>query len=78
MSNISRYSITHPTVIRFMLWVMLLGGIYAFHAMGKREDSTFVIKSAVVECRYPGALPEEVEHLVVEPLEREIRTLSSV
>ena len=49
MENISRYSITHPTVIRFMLWVMLLGGIYAFYAMGKKEDSTFVIKSAVVE-----------------------------
>ena len=61
-----------------MLWVMLLGGIYAFYAMGKKEDSTFVIKSAVVECRYPGAMPEEVERLVVEPLEREIRTLTLV
>lgn len=61
-----------------MLWVMILGGIYAFYAMGKKEDSTFVIKSAVVECRYPGAMPAEVESLVVEPLEREIRTLTSV
>ncbi|MBR2867194.1 MAG: efflux RND transporter permease subunit [Alistipes sp.] len=78
MFNISRYSITHPTVVRFMLWVMLLGGIYAFYAMGKKEDSTFIIKSAVVECRYPGAMPTEVESLVVEPLEREIRTLTSV
>lgn len=78
MFNISRYSVTHRTVVWFFLWVMLLGGIYSFVEMGKKEDSTFVIKSAVVECRYPGATPEEVERLVAEPLEREIRTLSSV
>lgn len=76
--NISRYSISRPTVIGFFLAVMLLGGIYAFWALGKREDSTFIIKSAVVVCPYSGATPEEVETLVTEPLERKIRTLSSV
>ena len=76
--NISRYSILRPSVIGFFLAVMLLGGIYAFWALGKREDSTFIIKSAVVVCPYPGATPEEVEALIAEPLERKIRTLSSV
>ena len=57
---------------------ILVGGLYAFSALGKREDSTFTIKSAIVTCSYPGATPEEVEALVVEPLEREIRTLSAV
>lgn len=76
--NISRYSISRPSVILFFLAVMLLGGIYAFLELGKREDSTFIIKSAVVVCPYSGATPEEVESLVVKPLERKIRTLSSV
>ena len=76
--NISRYSISRPSVIGFFLAVILLGGIYAFWALGKREDSTFIIKSAVVVCPYSGATPEEVETLVTEPLERKIRTLSSV
>jgi multidrug efflux pump subunit AcrB len=43
---------------------MLVGGIYAFEALGKREDSTFVIKSAIVICPYSGATPEEVENMV--------------
>ena len=76
--NISRYSISRPSVIGFFLAVILLCGIYAFWALGKREDSTFIIKSAVVVCPYSGATPEEVETLVTEPLERKIRTLSSV
>lgn len=78
MFNITRYSTTHRSVVWFFLVVMLLGGVYAFMSLGKREDSTFVIKSAVVTCPYAGATPEEVERLVAVPLERELRTLSSV
>ncbi|MBO7282355.1 MAG: efflux RND transporter permease subunit [Alistipes sp.] len=76
--NISRYSILRPSVIIFLLVVILLGGIYAFEELGKREDSTFVIKSAIVICPYAGATPLEVESLVSKPLERGLRTLSSV
>lgn len=76
--NISRYSILRPSVIIFFLVLVLLGGIYAFEELGKREDSTFVIKSAIVICPYDGATPEEVENLVSKPLERGLRTLSAV
>lgn len=78
MKNISQYSISHRSVVVFLMCVMLLGGIYAFLSLGKREDSTFTIKTAVVVCPYGGATPEEVESVVTEPLERAIRTLSSV
>ena len=76
--NISQYSTRHPSVILFFLTVMLLGGVYAFEMLGKREDSTFVIKSAIVMCPYSGATPEEVESLVSKPLERGLRTLTTV
>ena len=78
MWNLSRYSVKHRSVVAMFMVVILCGGIYAFSALGKREDSTFTIKSAVVVCSYGGATPEEVEALVVEPLEREIRTLTAV
>ena len=78
MWNISQYSLRHRSVVVVLMIAILVGGLYAFSALGKREDSTFTIKSAIVTCSYPGATPEEVEALVVEPLEREIRTLSAV
>ena len=78
MFNISNYSVTHRAVVWFLLALVALGGIYAFRTLGKKEDSTFKIKSAVVICPYPGASPEQVEELVVKPLEREMRTLTSV
>ena len=76
--NLTKLSLCNTSVVGFLLAIMLLGGIYAFVHLGKREDSTFKIKSAVVTCQYPGATPEEVEQLVVVPMERTFRTLSAV
>ena len=59
--DITRYSLSHTRVTWFLLAVMLLGGIYAFLHLGKQEDAPFVIQSAVLMTRYPGASPEEVE-----------------
>lgn len=78
MFNITQYATRHSRVVWLFVAIILLGGIYSFLSLGKREDSTFTIKSAVVVCPYPGATPEMVESLVLEPLERELRTLRYV
>ncbi|MBO5717936.1 MAG: efflux RND transporter permease subunit [Alistipes sp.] len=78
MFNITRYSTLNHSVIRLFVVLIIAGGIYSFVTLGKREDSTFTIKSAVLTCHYPGATPEMVESLVAEPLERELSRLSSV
>ncbi len=62
----------------FVLILCLVGGVLSFMQLGKKEDSTFVIKSASVICRYPGATPFEVEQLVTEPIEREIQSMRNV
>ena len=57
---------------------MLIGGIYSFFKLPKKEDSPFVIKQAVLVTQYPGAPRQEVEKLVSEPIEREIQAMSDV
>ena len=78
MFNITKYALNNRAVVRLAIAIIIIGGIYSFSALGKREDSTFTIKSAIVTCIYPGATPEVVEKLVVEPMERELRTLESI
>lgn len=78
MFNITKYATRNSAVLWLFIAIIGLGGIYSFATLGKREDSTFKIKSAMVVCPYPGATPEMVESLVLEPLERELRTLRSV
>ena len=76
--NLTEYSLHRPRVVWFVMAVMLIGGVYAFTHLGKKEDAPFVIKSAVLMTRYDGASPEEVERLVTEPIEREIQTMRSL
>lgn len=73
--NLPRYALEHGRVVWLVLAVMLFGGVAAFMSLGKKEDSSFVIKSAVVMCSYAGATPEEVERLVTEPVERSVQSL---
>ena len=76
--NIPKYSLENQKIIYFFLAVMLIGGIYSFFKLTKKEDSPFVIKQAVLVTQYPGATPQEVEKLVTEPIEREIQAMSDV
>lgn len=75
---ISEYSLRHRSVVWFVLVLFVFGGVWAFMQMGKKEDSTFVLKTAVVTCSYPGATPFEVEQLVSEPVARELQSMRKV
>ena len=76
--NLPVYSLENRKIIYFFLAIMLIGGIYSFFKLPKKEDSPFVIKQAVLVTQYPGATPQEVEKLITEPIEREIQSMSDV
>ncbi|WP_299088653.1 efflux RND transporter permease subunit [uncultured Bacteroides sp.] len=74
--NLSKYALDNTKIVYFFLAVLLIGGILSFGRLGKKEDAPFVIKSAVIMTRYPGAEPAEVERLITEPISREIQSMS--
>lgn len=76
--SLAEYSLDNKKIIYFFLAVLLIGGVISFSKLGKKEDAPFVIKSAVIMTRYPGAEPAEVERLVTEPISREIQSMSDV
>ena len=76
--NLQVYYLENKKIIYFFLAIMLIGGIYSFFKLPKKEDSPFVIKQAVLVTQYPGATPQEVEKLITEPIEREIQSMSDV
>ncbi len=73
--NLPQYALRNAKVVWFFLLVLLVGGAVGFMTLGKKEDSTFVIKSASLVCSYPGATPIEVEQLITEPIEREVQSM---
>lgn len=57
--NLAKYSLDNTKVVYFFLAVLLIGGIFSFGRLGKKEDAPFVIKTAVIMTRFAGATPEE-------------------
>ena len=76
--NIPEYAMRNRKVVYFFLAILLIGGVLSFFQLPKKEDSPFVIKTAVLVTQYPGATPQEVEELITEPIEREIQSMSDV
>ena len=76
--NLAKYALDNTKIVYFFLAVLLIGGILSFDRLGKKEDAAFVIKSAVIMTRYPGAEPAEVERLLTEPNTRDIQSIIGV
>ena len=76
--NLPRYSLDNRKVIFFSWPYCSSAALSLSRNWAKKEDSPFVIKSAAIVTRYPGATPEEVEQLITEPIEREIQSMRRV
>lgn len=64
------------TVVAFLLLVAL--GVSAFNNIPRSEDPYFPISTFVVTAIFPGADPQELERLVVKPIEDQLSELEDL
>lgn len=67
--NLAEFSIRKSTVTWFLTILIALGGMWAYSGLGKLEDPSFTIKTAVIATPYPGASSLEVENEVTALIE---------
>lgn len=76
--KIARFSIEYPLYTWIFILFSLFGGIFGYLSVGKLEDPTFTLKSAIVITPYPGATAAEVATEISEVLEAEIQQMDEV
>ena len=76
--DIARASIKRFRVVLFICILTLIGGIMAYFEIGKLEDPSFTIKTAVVSAVYPGASAYEVEQEVTSRIEDAIQAMGEI
>lgn len=76
--DIARASIKRFRVVIFLCIATLIGGVMAYFEIGKLEDPSFTIKTAVVSALYPGASAEEVEQEVTARIEDAIQAMGEI
>jgi len=76
--NPAGYSLRHKAVMLVLIFLVILGGIFAYGKLGRLEDPEFTIKEAVITTQYPGATATQVEAEITEPLETAIQQLKQL
>ena len=74
---LARYFLKSPlTMILGLVLIML--GIIALVWMPREEDPQISMSGGVVMVSMPGATPQEIDHLIIKPLERRIKEIKGV
>jgi multidrug efflux pump subunit AcrB len=76
--NVGELSVRKNRVVFVLMFLVLLGGIVAYHQLGRLEDPEFTIKEALVITPYPGAGAEEVAREVTNPIESACQQLGQL
>ena len=67
------YSIDNPAVVRFLVILLIVGGLFSYVRLGKLEDPEFKIKEALVVTLYPEAEAHSVELYVTDVIEQALQ-----
>ena len=73
--NLTRIALEKRTLVNFVLFLIVAGGVLSYLSLGRLEDPDFTVKTAVVVTLYPGASPKEVELEVTDRLEQAIQEM---
>ena len=72
------YSIDNPAVVRFLVILLIVGGLFSYVRLGKLEDPEFKIKEALVVTLYPEADAHSVELYVTDVIEQALQKISNI
>jgi multidrug efflux pump subunit AcrB len=74
--DIAKASIRTPVNTWLLIIICFIGGLIGLSEIGRLEDPSFTIKSAMVITPYPGASAEQIEREVTEPIETALQQMS--
>ncbi len=76
--SITESAITNNRVTSALVILLFLAGIQAFIDLPKAQDPGYIVRTAVITTRFPGASPERVELLVTDKIEKKAQEMPEV
>lgn len=73
--NLTSFAIENRTLTNFLVFLVVVGGVYSYFQLGQLEDPDFTVKIGAVITQYPGAAPAEVELEVTDRIETALQEM---
>ena len=71
--NLSRWALEHIPLTRYLIAVLLIGGMLSYSQLGQDEDPPFTFRAMVVRAIWPGATALQMAEQVTDKLERKLQ-----
>jgi multidrug efflux pump len=71
--NLSRWALEHIPLTRYLIAVMLIGGMLSYQNLGQDEDPPFTFRIMVVQAFWPGATALQMANQVTDKLEQKLQ-----
>jgi multidrug efflux pump len=72
-TNLSEWALKHQPLVRYLIVVLLLGGMLAYFQLGQDEDPPFTFRAMVVRAYWPGATAQQMAEQVADKLEKKLQ-----
>ncbi|QXM06801.1 efflux RND transporter permease subunit [Crassaminicella indica] len=73
-----RWSVNHRSIVMLICFFVFISGVFIYGDMERQENPNVVAPKGMVKCIYPGASPEDVEKLIIKPLETKINEIPEI
>ncbi|MFT5532070.1 MAG: multidrug efflux pump [Candidatus Paceibacteria bacterium] len=71
--NLSRWALEHIPLTRYLMAVLLIGGMLSYARLGQDEDPPFTFRAMVVRATWPGATALQMAEQVADKLEKKLQ-----
>ncbi len=78
MMNPAALALKKRIIMYVLTFLIIVAGVISYQGLGRLEDPTFTIKTALVVTQYPGASPAEVEEEVTDLIEESVQAMGQV
>ena len=75
MQGMIRFLVERDLLVNLISVFVVLLGLFAMYAINREAFPNVTLDRIQVNAGYPGASPEEVETLVITPIEQELKSL---
>jgi multidrug efflux pump subunit AcrB len=76
--NLTAAAIDRNRITLTIVVLVVIAGLFAFQTLPKAQDPGFIVRTAVITTRFPGASPERVELLVTDKIEKKIQEMPEI
>src|SRR5450830_1020846 len=71
--NLSRWALEHIPLTRYLMAVLLIGGMLSYANLGQDEDPPFTFRAMVLQAYWPGATALQMADQVTDKLEQKLQ-----